>query len=164
MGLQLPSELTTFLQMVGYNWPQADETKLFEMGQKWTGFSSTLDQVTSAANTGASGVWNENIGDDIRAFSDHWSGEDGPAKVLGDSSTASTLVGTGMFIVGAIVLALKVQVIIQLVTLAIQIAQAIATAAVTFGASLAEIPVFQQISRQIVGMLVDQVINQLLNA
>jgi hypothetical protein len=164
MGLQLPSELTTFLQMVGYNWPQADETKLFEMGQKWTGFSSTLGEVMSAADTGASGVWNENAGDDIRAFSDHWSGEDGPSKVLGDSSTASTLVGTGMYIVGAIVLALKVQVIIQLVTLAIQIAQAIATAVVTFGASLAEIPIFQQISRQIVGMLVDQVITQLLNA
>lgn len=164
MGLQLPSELTTFLQMVGYNWPQADETKLFEMGQRWTSFSSTLDQVTSAADTKASDVWNQNVGDDIRAFSDHWSGDDGPSKVLGDSSTASTLVGTGMYIVGAIVLALKVQVIIQLVTLAIQIAQAIATAVVTFGASLAEIPIFQQISRQIVGMLIDQVINRLLSA
>jgi hypothetical protein len=164
MGLQLPSELTTFLQMVGYNWPQADETKLFEMGQKWAGFSSTLGEVMSAADTKASDVWNQNAGSDIQAFSQHWSGEDGPSKVLGDSSTASTLVGTGMVIVGAIVLALKIQVIVQLVTLAIQIAQAIATAVVTFGASLAEIPIFQQISRQIVGMLIDQVINQLLSA
>ena len=84
--------------------------------------------------------------------------------MLGDGSTAATLVGTGMMIVSGIVLALKIQVIIQLVTLAIQIAQAIATAVVTFGASLAEIPIFQQISSKFVGMLIDQVITQLLNA
>ena len=44
MGLQLPSELVTFLQMIGYNWPQADEMKMFEMGQRWVGFSSELGQ------------------------------------------------------------------------------------------------------------------------
>jgi len=84
--------------------------------------------------------------------------------VLSDSSTATTILGVGMTICSAIVLALKVQVIVQLVTLAIQIAQAIAMAAATFGASLAEIPIFQQISRRLVGMLIDQVIGQLLNA
>ena len=73
MGLQLPSELTMFLQMVGYNWPQADETKLFEMGQKWSGFSSTLNEVMTAADTKASQVWDQNAGQDIQAFSDHWS-------------------------------------------------------------------------------------------
>lgn len=164
MGLQLPSELVTFLQMVGYNWPQADETKLFEMGQRWVSFSSTLGDVMSNADSTAAAVWNENSGSDIAAFADHWSNEEGPSKILADGSTASTLVGSGMVICSAIVLALKVQVIVQLVTLAIQIAQALATAAVTFGASLAEIPVFQQISRSIIGMLIDQVINQLLDA
>ena len=164
MGLQLPSELVTFLQMIGYNWPQADETKMFEMGQRWVGFSSEIGQTMAAADQGAADVWNGNVGDDIRAFSEHWSNDEGPSKVLGDSSTAATLVGTGMFAISAIVLALKVQVIVQLVTLAIQVAQAIATAVVTFGASLAEIPIFQQITRRIVDMIVDKVINQLLSA
>jgi hypothetical protein len=164
MGLQLPGALVTFLQMVGYNWPQADETKMFEMGQRWMDFSGTLGDVVNNADSTAAAVWSQNTGADIASFQQHWSGEEGPVKVLGDSSTAATLVGAGLTICSAIVLALKVQVIVQLVTLAIQIAQAIATAAVTFGASLAEIPIFQQISRTIVGMIIDQVITQLLNA
>ena len=64
----------------------------------------------------------------------------------------------------AIVLALKIAVIVQLAILAFQVAQAIATAVVTFGASLAEIPIFQIISREIVGALIDQVIGRLLDA
>jgi hypothetical protein len=164
MGLQLPGELVTVLNMIGYNWPQADETKLFEMGQKFMNFSGTLTNVATQANQTAEQVSAQNSGKDIAAFANHWGHEDGPAKVLSDGSTASTLVGAGMTIFSAIVLALKVQVIVQLVTLAIEIAQALATAVVTFGASLAEIPIFQQITQRLVGMLIDQVINQLLSA
>ncbi len=164
MGLQLPGELTTFLNMIGYNWPQADETKLFEMGQKFMNFSGTLDNIAGQANKTASDVSSQNSGQDITAFAAHWAHSDGPAKVLEQGSTAATLIGAGMTIFSAIVLALKVQTIVQLVTLAIEIAQAIAMAAVTFGASLAEIPIFQQITQRLVGMLIDQVINKLLSA
>jgi hypothetical protein len=150
MGMNLPGELVTFLNMLGYNWPQADEEKLFKMGEKWMGFSGKLDQINQNGQQAAS--------------QEHWNHEDGPTKVLTNGSTASTLVGAGLAIVAGIVLALKINVIVQLVILAIQIAQAIATAAVTFGASLAEIPIFQQISRQIVGEIINQVIMQLLNA
>jgi hypothetical protein len=164
MGMNLPGELVTFLNMLGYNWPQADEEKLFKMGEKWMGFSGKLDQVNQNGQQAASQVWTQNSGANIQAFQEHWNHEDGPTKVLTNGSTASTLVGAGLAIVAGIVLALKINVIVQLVILAIQIAQAIATAAVTFGASLAEIPIFQQISRQIVGEIINQVIMQLLNA
>jgi hypothetical protein len=81
-----------------------------------------------------------------------------------DGMPAAVLTGTGLIICGTIVLALKVAVIVQLTILAIQIAQAIATAPVTFGASLAEIPIFQQLARIAVGALIDQVISTLLEA
>lgn len=164
MGLQLPGELVSLLQILGYNWPQADEEKLFQMGQRWMNFSGTVNEVVGQGDSTAARVWQQNAGKDITAFTEHWQNEEGPSKVLAESSTAATLVGTGMTIISAIVLALKVQVIAQLVILAIQIAQAIATAVVTFGASLAEIPIFQMISRKFVGILIDQVINQLLSA
>ncbi|MEE3920570.1 hypothetical protein V2I01_27060 [Micromonospora sp. BRA006-A] len=61
------------------------------------------------------------------------------------------LLGAGLIICAAIVLALKIAVIVQLAILAFEVAQAIATAVVTFGASLAEIPIFQIITREIVG-------------
>jgi len=51
----------------------------------------------------------------------------------------------------------------QLAILAVEIAQAVATAAPTFGASLAEIPIFQQLTRTIVGNLVQDAIFQLLD-
>jgi len=164
MGLQLPGELVSLLHILGYNWPQADEQKLFQMGQRWSNFSGTITDTVGGAERAAAQVWQNNSGQDIAAFAEHIRHQDGPLKVLGDSSTATTILGVGMTICSAIVLALKVQVIVQLVTLAIQIAQAIAMAAATFGASLAQIPIFQQISRRLVGMLIDQVIGQLLNA
>jgi hypothetical protein len=73
------------------------------------------------------------------------------------------LTGTGLMICGAIVLALKVAVIAQLAILAAEIVQAVATAAPTFGASLAEIPVFQQLTRTIVGNLVQEAVMQLID-
>jgi hypothetical protein len=164
MGLQLPGELATFLNIIGYDWPQADEERLFEACQTFLGFGGTLQSITADATKAASAVWDGNVGNDISAFAAHWHDEDGPARILDSSSTASTLIGAGMAVCAAIVLALKVQVIVQLVTLAIQIAQAIASAVVTFGASLAEIPIFQQITRILVGKLIDQVIGRLLNA
>jgi hypothetical protein len=163
-GLALPSELVSLLNILGYRWPQADELKLFDMGQRWMDFSGTVNDVVEQADRAAAQAWKENTGSDISAFTNHWQHGEGPSKVLKDSSTAATLIGAGMTIVSAIVLALKIQVIVQLVQLAIQIAAAIAAAVPTFGASLSWIPIYEQISSRIVGMLIDQVINQLLNA
>lgn len=47
MGLQLPGELTSLLDILGYTWPQADETRLFELGQAWIGFAGTIDSVVA---------------------------------------------------------------------------------------------------------------------
>lgn len=163
MGLELPGELRSLLSVLGYTWPEADESKLFEMGNAWIGFSGKLAGVVAEANTGAGAVWSANSGQDISAFQSWWSKEDSPAASLSDGVTAAVLTGTGLIICGAIVLALKIAVIVQLVILAIQIAQAIATAAVTFGASLLEIPIFQQISRTIVGNLVQEVLWKLID-
>ncbi|MFC4018599.1 hypothetical protein ACFOW4_11695 [Micromonospora sp. GCM10011542] len=163
MGLQLPGELVSVLGMIGYDWPLADETALFEMGQRWLEFSQTLHALTAEAAQAAQPVGAGNAGADIDAFQQYWTGQDGPVPVLEDGALAATLAGTGLMIVGAIVLALKIQVIVQLVILAIEIAQAVATAVVTFGASLAEIPIFQMITREIVGLLIDQVVTELID-
>ena len=164
MTLELPGELRSLLGLLGHTWPEADEDKLFEMGQAWLRFATTLEDLTAAANTSAAPVWSTNAGADITAFEQWWHKEDSPRATMHDGMPAAVLTGTGLIICGTIVLGLKVAVIVQLTVLAIQIAQAVATSAVTFGASLAEIPVFQAITRTIIGNLIDEVITTLLEA
>jgi len=164
VGLQLPGELRSLLGILGYNWPEADEQKLAEMGQAWMTFAGTLGTIVGTANAGATPVWTQNSGADITAFQEWWRNEESPISSLQEGVPAATLAGTGLVICGMIVLALKIAVIVQLVILAIQIAQAIATAAVTFGASLLEIPIFQQLARTIVGNLIQEVLFTLLEA
>ncbi|GIF73264.1 WXG100-like domain-containing protein [Asanoa siamensis] len=164
MSLELPGELVSLLGALGYTWPEADEDKLFEMGQAWLRFGSTLSDLTASAQATAAPVWSTNAGADITAFQQWWTNEDSPLASLRDGLPASTLTGTGLIICGTIVLGLKVAVIAQLTILAIQIAQAIATSPVTFGASLAEIPIFQAITRTLVARLFDEVISTLLEA
>ncbi|MFG1998033.1 hypothetical protein ACGFNU_02660 [Spirillospora sp. NPDC048911] len=163
MGLQLPGELIGLLGMLGYTWPEADEMKLFELGNTWMGLSSTLRSGVAEADAVAQRVWTDNKGEDFDAFRTEWTGEDSAAQNLAGAADGCLMVAAGLMVAAAIVLALKIQVIVQLIMLAIQIAQAIATAPVTFGASLAEIPIFKTIVGAIIDLLIDQAINALLN-
>ncbi|WP_019632905.1 hypothetical protein [Actinomadura atramentaria] len=159
MGLQLPGELISLLGMLGYTWPEADETKLFQLGSTWMDFSGTVRSIASDIDGAAQRVPSSNQGDDIEAFQKAWSEDDAPASILGDAAMGATAVGAAFLICAGVVLALKIQVIVQLVMLAIEIAQAAATAVATFGASLAEIPIFKEIT----GMIIDELINQAIN-
>ncbi|MEV6343792.1 hypothetical protein [Actinoplanes sp. NPDC051851] len=162
MGLQLPSELVSVLGMLGYNWPEADETKLFEMGQAWVAFTEPLRTGVSDADAAAQLVWAGNEGSAVEAFQQRWNDPESAKGNLDDGATAATMIGAGLMVCAGIVLALKINVIIQLTLLAIEIAEAIATAVVTLGASLAEIPIFKMITELIVEQLTDLALNAVL--
>ncbi|TDD25208.1 hypothetical protein E1287_37490 [Actinomadura sp. KC06] len=163
MGLQLPGELISLLGMLGYTWPEADETKLMEMGGTWMSFGGTLQSTSSGADSVAQGVWTTNKGEDFEAFQKDWTNDEAASANIRDAATDCMLVGAGLLIAGVVVLVLKINVIVQLIILAIQIAQAIATAAVTFGASLAEIPIFKMITGAIIDQLLGMAVEALLN-
>ncbi|MFG2006592.1 hypothetical protein ACGFNU_46345 [Spirillospora sp. NPDC048911] len=163
MGLQLPGELRSLLSMLGFTWPEADETKLFEMGGAWMSFAAGHGGPLGDADAHAQQVWQANKGDDITAFREAWSKDDSAKSNLEDFGTAATIIGAGLMVCGGIVLALKINVIVQLVILAIQIAQAIATAVVTFGASLAEIPLFKMITQAAIDILIDMALEVILD-
>ncbi|MFI0484393.1 hypothetical protein [Actinomadura sp. 9N215] len=163
MGLQLPGELISLLGMLGYTWPEADETKLMEMGGTWMSFGGTLQSTSSSADSVAQGVWTANKGDDFEAFQKEWTNDEAASANIRDAATDCMLVGAGLLIAGVVVLVLKINVIVQLIILAIQIAQAIATAVVTFGASLAEIPIFKMITGAIIDQLLGMAVEALLN-
>ncbi|GAA2139788.1 hypothetical protein [Glycomyces algeriensis] len=160
MGMSLPSELTSLLSMLGYDWPESDETKLYDLGDTWTKLSDqitgAIDQLEDAART----VTDNNISKDIDAFRSEWEDGESAVRNIADIGEPSNIISIGLMIAAGVVLALKLQMIVQLVTLAIQIAQAIATAVVTFGASLLEIPIFKMIT----SMLIDQLLNMAIEA
>lgn len=161
MGLQLPGELVYVMGLIGLNWPEADEEKLFQMGQAWLDFAGRLNQDGQDSQTAAQQVWTQNEGKAVQAFKESWT-EAGAAKSLQITGEASLLFGVGLIVYGVIVLGLKIMVIVQLIILAVEIAQAIASAGPTFGASLLEVPVFQQITRAIVQNLIWQVIGEII--
>ncbi|MGP4022413.1 WXG100-like domain-containing protein [Actinomadura sp. 3N407] len=163
MGLQLPGELISLLSMLGYTWPEADETKLLAMGGAWLGFAGAHGGPLGEADGNAQRIMQGNRGDDIEAFRAEWTKEDSPKSNLEDLGTAATIIGAGLMVCGGIVLALKINVIIQLTILAIQIAQAIATAAVTFGASLLEIPIFKELAGIAIDLLIDMALQAIFN-
>ncbi|GAA2621460.1 hypothetical protein SMC26_17470 [Actinomadura fulvescens] len=163
MGMQLPGELIGLLGMLGYTWPEADETKLFELGNTWMGLASTLQSGAADADAVAQRIWTDNKGEDFDAFRTEWSGAESASQNLADSANGCLMVSVGLMVAAIVVLALKIQVIVQLIMLAIQIAQAIATAPVTFGASLAQIPIFKTIAGIVIDLLIDQAIQALLN-
>jgi hypothetical protein len=162
MGLTLPGECVTALGWIGLDWPTSDEEKLFHLGQSWVSFSSQLQSAGTAMEQSAQSVWTGNSGAAIDAFQKWWRAQDSAPSTLSTNSTASTVLGAGLFVCAAIVLALKVNVIVQLVILVVEVAQAIATAVATFGASLAEVPIFKIATQKIVELLIDQVVNMLL--
>jgi hypothetical protein len=158
MGLELPDWLTEPLGWIGLTWPQADEEKLFEDGQVWINFGSTLRGQAQDANSTAQKVWTDNHGESINAFEKWWNADDGPAKNLEDEAIAAELIGAGLIVFAAITLAMKIAFIVQLIILIVEVAQAIATAFATFGATTAEIPGFIAATRVICRELINKVI------
>lgn len=162
MGLQLPGELAWLLNELGFTWPEADEEKLFQLGQNWIGFAGRLPSIADDSHTAAAHTWTNNKGQGIEAFQASWTDGEAPHATLTDAITGAQVVGACFFVCAGIVLALKINVIVQLVQLAIEIAEAIATAAPTFGASLLEVPVFKEITGRLIQMLVNLAMEPLL--
>ncbi|WP_309117328.1 hypothetical protein [Saccharothrix sp.] len=162
-GLMLPPELSGLLNTLGFSWPEGDEGKIFDMAGEWIAFGDKLSGSVARAHGQAEAVWTQNVAEAVEKFKSFWDGGDAPKKNLEDGATAAAMVGAGLYVCAAALIALKVAVIAQLVVLAIQIAQAIATAVVTFGASLLEIPIFRQITKLLLDMALDVAIDAVLN-
>ncbi|MGC4811629.1 hypothetical protein ACLQ29_13990 [Micromonospora sp. DT228] len=163
MGLTLPGELVSLLSMIGYDWPESDETALFQLAGEWTGMADRINGSVAQLESAARMVLDTNRGESFTAFADEWNDGESAARNIADATDPTNIIAIGLMAGAGIVLALKIQVIVQLILLAIQIAQAIATAVVTFGASLLEIPIFKMITGliidQLIGMAVDAVLN-----
>ncbi|MEO6087936.1 MAG: hypothetical protein ABIQ18_32985 [Umezawaea sp.] len=162
-GVMLPPELAGLLNTLGFNWPLSDEGKLFDLAGQWSSFADQLGPAAAEADGHAQQVLGNNSGAAMEKFGAFWSDGEAPKQNLDDGATASTLIGTGLYVCAGVVVALKVAVVVQLAMLAVEIAQAIATAVPTLGASLLEIPIFKKITDLLLDQALDLAINSVLN-
>jgi hypothetical protein len=159
--LELPSELTEPLSWIGLIWPEADEDKLFEAGQKWISYAGDVQQTAGQAYQQAATVWSDNQGDTVDAFKRWYERSEGPETNFLKDSAAAMIIGAALIVFAAITLALKIAFIVQLVILAIEVAQAIATAIASFGATMAEVPGFMAATRVFCKQLIKQVVEHI---
>jgi hypothetical protein len=162
MGMQLPHELVEILSLLGFTWPEGDETKLLGLGQTWTGLSGQLDGHVETANTAAAAVWTGNKSETVDAFQAKWTGDASPAHRLTQGATGADIIGAGVMVCAGIVLALKVNVIVQATLTIIAIAEAIAAAFVTFGASAALVVVLREACKRVLDWLLGEAIGKVL--
>ncbi|MEU1587017.1 hypothetical protein [Micromonospora sp. NPDC005710] len=162
MGLQLPGELATLLNELGYTWPNADESKMFELAQMWIGFAEQIAALPTEARSSGQAVLAQNHGAAVDAFAALWTAGSSAVTALDNAVTGAQVIGAALIVCAIVVLALKISVIVQLTILLIQIIQAIATAGPTFGASLLEIPVFKILADFVIDYLVGQALEALL--
>ena len=162
MSIMLPGELAHFLQMIGFDWPEGDEDKVFAYGQAWSSFAGTLDSAAAPGVRAAHQLAAENIGDAVDAFVHRFTADSGPENTAKNLAQGIT-VGAGVITVfaGAIV-ALKVVVVAQLVQFAITFAEAVAAAVPTFGASLSLIPIAELIAMKAIEFAINFGVEQLL--
>ncbi|NUQ89641.1 MAG: hypothetical protein HOQ43_14430, partial [Glycomyces artemisiae] len=74
MGLTLPGPLVEALGILGYDWPQSDESHLMNFGESWIDFSSDLQNVGAEAAAATAQAWTDQAGKDIDAFKTWWEG------------------------------------------------------------------------------------------
>lgn len=163
MGLTLPGALETLLNDLGFTWPEVDESQLLDVGSQWLGLGGQLAQTQMAAMTAAQQVTAANEGKAVDAFLAEWSGDNAPARVIGDAANGVELGGAAIMMCAGVVLALKVNTIANLAILAAEIAEALATAVPTFGASLLEIPVFKEVTQRVINAAINEAVNAVLS-
>lgn len=162
MAVMLPPELSRFLNMIGFEWPEGNEDKVFDWGNAWLSYAGEVGSAHGTAQSARDHVGSNNEGPAIEAFLAHFNEPNQLEDVGTNLATAATICGGCLFVVGAAIIALKIAFVVNLVTLAIQVASAIAAAAATFGASMAWIPVARLIAQRAIEFAINLGVEKLL--
>src|SRR5687768_9647031 len=134
MTIELPSGLVWALELVGIDWPDADEDKLDQMGQEWLRFSRALSGLVDDLVKQADGVTSANSGTAIDAFQRSWTGPEAPLTNLRDGAEAAAEIALALGICAKIVTAYKGLVLAEIAAFAYSVGAAAAAASTGIGA------------------------------
>lgn len=159
MALEPSSTLANVLEGLDYHWTNTNEDGLNAMGQSWVSFSGKPQTHVATADSHAQRVFANNSGQGVDAMNAAWSQPDAAHKNFTVGGNGAAPIGGGLSICAAVVLMLKASVIVLLVQLVIEIFSAIAEAFETCDASLAEIPVFKELTQKAIGLIQNTAVN-----
>ena len=160
----LPDPLEWVLDMLGFNWPHADEDKLLECAQVWRNFAAEVQGHQARGATYASNVLAENAGDAIEGFGKAWEKFSGNSGYFNDAAQAAEVIAFTFEAAATLVIGMKVAVIVQLAILAAEIIAAQAAAPFTLGLSEIGGAAATLATREMVRRILKEVAKQLLDA
>ncbi|MFJ8672611.1 toxin glutamine deamidase domain-containing protein [Streptomyces sp. NPDC093589] len=160
----LPDPLEWVLEMLGFNWPTADEDKLIECAQVWRQFAAEVQGHQARGTTYANNVLGENYGDSIDGFSKTWEKFSGGSGYFDDAQQAAEVIAFTFEAAAVLVIGMKVAVIVQLAILAAEIIAAQAAAPFTLGLSEIGGAAATLATREMVRSILKEVAKQLLDA
>ena len=164
MSLMLPDALEWVLEMLGFNWPTADEDKLMESAQQWRDFATSLEELQHEGVVAAGNVMSQNSGDSIDGFSTTWDKFAGGSGYFADARSAANAIAIALDAAAGLVIGMKVAVIAQLAILAAEIIAAQAAAPFTFGLSEVGAAAATVATRAIVRKIIKEAAQQVLDA
>ena len=162
MAVMLPPEASKLLNELGFEWPEGNEDKVFNYGNRWMAYGGEMGGVVATATDGANTALTNNQGDAMEAFQKSFTKTEGVDDVAKQLQFGSNLVGGCLFVIGVAIIALKIAFVVNLVITVIQIAMAIAAAIPTAGASLGWIPVARVLCKLALDMAINFAISKLL--
>ncbi|MEV0374036.1 PE-PGRS family protein [Streptomyces sp. NPDC050636] len=167
MSIQLPGGVDWVLDLLGFNWPNADEDKLFECAQIWRDFAEAVNQANSSGSTAANEVFSANSGEAVEGFSKEWGAYNGSAggdNYLRDAAMAAEVIAFAFDAAALAVIAGKIAVIVQLVITAAELIAAQAAAPFTLGLSELGAAGAVQASRVIIRQILDKLKREVMEA
>ncbi|MCB5909308.1 WXG100-like domain-containing protein [Streptomyces pinistramenti] len=168
MSLTLPDGVDWVLDLLGYDWPNADEDKLFECAAAWRNFADQVNQASSQGSSAANEVLSANSGEAVDGFSQEWGsfsgGGDSGDNYLRDAAAAAEVIALAFDAAALAVIEGKVAVIVQLVMLAAELIAAQAAAPFTLGLSELGAAGATQATRLIVRQILDKIKREVMQA
>ncbi len=155
MSINLPGALTMFTQLIGFTFPEGQETEIMQWAVKWQRFADAVTKLVDTTQRAADHVQQNNRGAAVDAFTGNFEGANSPLDVSENLSKAAKVTGTCLLVIGAAILVLKIIAIIDLSVFCAKYWAAIAAIPATYGASLGWIPPAQAICRSAVQVAVE---------
>lgn len=161
MAIELPGELVWVMNLLGLNWPQANEDKVREFGGHVRDFGRNLDSVHQAVNTTIQQVGRHYQADSYEALAANW------ARMSNDHMQelveVCEVAAVALEVAADVIIAAKLSVITELGIMAAEFVADQAAAVVTLGAAEAAEALLVEATKKIVNALLQQVEQQLIS-
>lgn len=162
MAIDLPSEVVSFLNFIGVNWPDVDEDQVRAFAGHVRDFASNIDDTHQAATSTIKQMNASYTGSSYEQLAKTWA--DMSSSHMQDLIEGCKVVATAMDVAADVITAAKVAAIAELVVMAASFVADQAAAVVTFGLAEAAEAAIIEGAKKIVNDLINQLEQHIVGA